>query len=152
MPSPRREYKFTESGIPTLAEQWRGEIPEILDFAPTASGRRARGQLENILDHVCKSWMMQSEVRAQADQCTAEWLATAVTAIDGRATSTGACRRVLLRWRDLGYAIVEENPLRFVGLTEQGMKIGIDELERRSKKKSRHFDWDAPRKVPRERE
>lgn len=143
MPAERREYKFTEKGIPTLAERWRGEIPEIVEFSPTASGRRARGQLGNLLDHICKKWMIGSASEGYPEQCSAEWLAKAVTALDGKPTSTGAVARVLNKWSKLQYAMVEEHPLRFVGLTIQGMELGVEELEQQSKKKSRHFDWDA---------
>lgn len=143
MSSPRREFKFTEKGIPTLAEQWRGEIPEILNFPPTESGRRARGQLGNLLDHICKSWLMGGVSKGYPEMCTAEWLAKAVTELDGKPVSTGAIARVLHKWKEVDYAVVEEGPLRFVGLSAQGMKLGFDEIERRKKKKSKHFDWDA---------
>lgn len=147
MPRTRREYKFTETGIPTLAERWAGELPELREFPPTASGRRARGELENLLDFVCKRWLMTGTVQDKPELCTAEWLATAVEELDERPVSTGAVHRVLHRWRDLGYAIVDEHPLRFISLTQQGMEIGLDELERKAKKKSKHYNWDAPRKA-----
>lgn len=148
MPPPKREFKFTDKGIPTLAEQWRGEIPEIAEFSPTNSGYRARGQLSSILDHICKKWMTGSAQQGYPEQCTAEWLAKMVTELDGKTTSTGAVARVLRKWAELDYAMIEDLPLRFVGLSIQGMQLGVHELERRSKKKSRHYDWDnpAPRK------
>lgn len=141
-----RQYKFTERGIPTLAEKWSGQIPPLREYPPTPSGRRARGQLDNMLDYICKCWLMGGTLQDVPDLCTAEWLARAVTDIDGKPTSTGAIARTLHRWKALGYAIVEESPMRFVSLTEQGMRIGIEELERKAKKKSKHYNWDAPRK------
>lgn len=55
-----------------------------------------------------------------------------VSSQEGRAVSKGAVRSILLRWREIGYAMVEGEPLEFVGLTVAGMEFGLDEMYRRA--------------------
>lgn len=136
MPStPRPEYTFDERGFPTLRKGWDGKVPNVPLFASTDSGRRARGELEAICDMLIKRWMT-SEYEA-VPYCTAEWLAQEATKHDGRPTTSAATARVLDRWVEIGYAYRGSRPIRFIGLTQEGVDIGLAELYRRQKRVKR---------------
>ena len=68
------------------------------------------------------------------DYCTAEYIAAECTALDGRSTSSGAVWKILVNWRDWDYAEIAEKPNRFVMFTENGLKLGLDEIHRRIKR------------------
>lgn len=131
MPPTRRQFRFDERGLPTLAQRWTGELPDL----PVRTQRRARGELALLLDRLVKQWMLDPP--DDEPVCSAEYLKRAVIAFDGRSTSTAAIFKVFRHWQELGYAIIEENPVRFVSLTEQGFEIGLEELKRRKKRADR---------------
>lgn len=137
MLKPEPVYSFDEHGMPTLAKKWDGKLPEIPTFPETESGRRRKGELEVMVDYVVKAWTVFSEGDCSMgipDQCTAEYIAQECTALDGRPTSSGAVWKVLVNWRDWDYAEVAEKPNRFVMFTENGLKLGLDEIHRRIKR------------------
>lgn len=139
-----REYTFNERGIPTLAKRWDGTVPQFREFPELESGRRSRGQLEDMVDVLCKRWLVGGSSQDEHHRCTAEALAAASMAHDGRPTSTGAVSAILRKWAELGYAEVEEKPMRFVGLTARGMELGLEELyrlERRRRTGRTHYQW-----------
>jgi hypothetical protein len=138
MRRPDPEYTFNERGMPTLAKEWDGTIPTMRDFPIHDSGRRARGELEALCDILVKAWMVNPSPN-KPERCTAEWLAQQATEYDGRPTTSAATGRVLERWVSVGYAIMERKPIRFVSLTEDGVKLGLDELYRRERMGRKRF-------------
>lgn len=115
----------SESGQP-----WDWTVPKPRLYPRTESGRRARGQLEDMVDRWCKAWLVKGATVLHP--CTARWLAEVTSSEDGKPTSQGSVRGILLRWRDIGYADIEEDPTRFVGFTVDGMRYGYEEMYRRA--------------------
>ena len=138
-----REFNFNERGIPTLAKAWDGSIPAFKKFEKNESGRRARGQLEDMVDVLCKVWIVKGPDNDQfPDLCYATWLAKMATSIDGIHTSPGAIAGILQKWEKIGYATIGIKPSRFIGYTKTGMELGLDEIYRRGKfRKTRHYQW-----------
>ena len=136
MLKPEPVYSFDENGMPTLAKKWDGNLPEIPTFPETESGRRRKGELEVMVDYVVKWWTVIYEDGYEEipDQCTAEYIAQQCTALDGRPTSSGAVWKILTNWRDWDYAEIAEKPNRFIFFTENGMKLGLEEIHRRIKR------------------
>lgn len=129
--------------MPVRGVKWDGTIPELRKWEPTATGRRARGELEDMVDMLCKRWIMR-DLLAGVEDCTSEWLAKEATELDGRSTSTGGITGILRRWDELGYAIIEDGPTRFVSFTAKGMQVGLAEMARRAKVRARgttHYRW-----------
>lgn len=130
------EYTFDERGLPTLARSWDGTVPVVPAFPPAPSGRRARGELEAIVDMLCKRWMIDA---TGPMYCSAEWLREEATKHDGRPTTSAAIGRILEKWVEVGYATMERKPIRFVNLTAEGIQLGLAELYRREKRKRKRY-------------
>lgn len=83
-----------------------------VSFAPTESGRRARGQLEYEVLAVCRRWL--------ADEF--DWVACypkfIVEVIDkNEPPSTGAVAAVFARWEKMGFAEYQHKPIAFLKFT-----------------------------------
>lgn len=130
------EYTFDERGLPTLARAWDGTVPAVPEFPPNASNRRARGELEAIIDMLCKRWMVNA---TGPMYCSAEWLSYEATKYDGRPTTSAAVGRILEKWENVGYAKTDRKPIRFVRLTPDGVQLGLAELYRREKRKRKRY-------------
>lgn len=129
--------------MPIRGVRWDGTVPELGKWEPTDTGRRRRGELEEIVDMLCKRWIVV-DLMAGTPECTSEWLAAEATKVDGKSTSTGGVTAILRRWANLGYAQVEDKPTRFVALTADGMARGRKELARRARVKAKgttHYQW-----------
>lgn len=140
------EFEFNERGIPTRAKKFTLDVPRRREFPAPASGQRARGELEDMVDVLCRLWLIMLILGADvAGRCTTEWLATACSRMDGRPTTPGAVGQILRRWEQLDYAVIAAKPARFVGLTEKGMKLGIVETHRRDRlrrtNRPSHYQW-----------
>lgn len=134
MRKPDPEFTFDDRGLPTLAVEWdQKTVPQLKKYPPTASGRRARGQLENLVDYVVKEQIVN-----RPDQVpTNEYIAKRVAELDGVECSTGAVWKVLQNWERIGYAQLAIKPRRFHGFTEDGIKKGLPELYRQERRKRR---------------
>lgn len=91
-------------------------------FAPTESGRAARGELEQRIDAVVRDW----EEAGSPGICTPAYISQQITKRyeTPKPTSVGAIDAVFKRWVDIGYAVVEKKPTRLTSLTEEGRKRG----------------------------
>ena len=107
---------------------WDWTIPPKRQWPDTLTGRRARGELEYTVDRWCKIWLIEAPER----DCTPAWIARQIVAVERRAVSVPSIRRILSRWREIGYAVVADDPLRFVALTPEGIQLGYEELYRRA--------------------
>lgn len=124
--------------------EWDWTIPPRLPWPETPTGRRARGELEHAVDRWCKIWLID----AYEEDCTPSWIAHQVVATEKRPVAIPSIRRILSRWRDAGYADVDDDPLRFVSLTPEGMRLGYEELYQRQGRRrrvSRALDTGEPR-------
>lgn len=126
------QYTFDDRGLPTLKKAWDFNLPEIPTFPETPSGRRARGELEIMVDWICKRHVIDTGTGA-----TCEVIAKEVTDLDGRPTAKQSVRDILHSWTEMEYAITGDNPNRFIAFTAKGMELGLDELHRRRKRAQR---------------
>jgi hypothetical protein len=100
-------------------------------FDPTPSGRTARGELEMWVKHHCDVWLIDEP----GEMCTPVYLAKEIGHDHGiMPPSVGAIGAVFNRWVDLGFAVCEKKPVRFVRYTEQGIKLGLERMKADAKK------------------
>lgn len=130
---PDPQYKYDKNNMPTLAEPWNGLfVPELPELQDTGSDRRARGELELIVEHVVKDWF----VNHMKDWTpTAENISRQVTRIDSKSCSSGAVWGILDRWERIGFAKSEIKPKRFSHFLPGAFSMGLPELYRREKRK-----------------
>lgn len=88
-------------------------------FEPTASGQRARGQLEAEVAHVVWGWFGGSAEPAILPMLTGN----AKGAIKSQPpASDGAIYAIFKRWEKAGWCILADKPFRMVSLTEMGVR------------------------------
>lgn len=100
------------------------------DFAPTESGRAARGQLEAQVREVTDVWVSEP-----GDNCTPQYVKDQIIKLFGETKSTGAIDAVFRRWSDVGFATIAAKPTRFVGYTPAGIQQGLEALRAKAKQK-----------------
>lgn len=102
-------------------------------FAPTPSGRAARGELESQVYEVVGEWMIQPE-----GLCTPQFVSDEIARVQHVAPpSTGAISAVFDRWVAYGYAVTAKKPVRLVGLTDEGKTSGLEFLKLQFKRTRR---------------
>jgi hypothetical protein len=120
------EARYVESPAPEV-------VPATVEriFAPTASGRSARGELELLVKKICDVWAVDREPL----NCTPAYISEAVAKAQGwgKPPSQGAVNAVLERWVKLGFATIEKKPTRFTGYTAEGIRMGLDAMKLRAK-------------------
>lgn len=103
-----------------------GDAPEI--------SRKPRGQLEYWVKDAVEAWHRDRV----GDLCTPKIIAALIAKLQSiPEPSTGAIHSVLMRWQKINYAMVGRNPVRFIGLTPEGMKEGLDRLKAKALLKER---------------
>lgn len=115
----------------TLESVAPGIVPPLRrrEFTQTQTGRAARGELESQVNAVCIAWAVSGE-----QPCTPAYVSTEIARTEGiKPPSVGAIDAVFKRWKKISYAKIDRKPTRFTGFTEFGIKLGLDELKRRSK-------------------
>lgn len=104
-------------------------------FSSTPTGRAARGELEQMVDRVCRDWAVDQE----DFPCRVTYVADQIERREGiKRPSEGAINAVFERWQKIGYAIIERKPNRFVSYTDAAREHGLlrlKELAKRSKAK-----------------
>lgn len=107
------------------------ESPRYADDDRTPSGTRRRGQLEEEVQRVCIAYL-RGDMEANEDgDMTTKHIATLIDADDP--PSAGAIHSVLLRWKKIGYAVVESKPVQFTLITPDGMRMGLQALKSKDK-------------------
>jgi hypothetical protein len=92
-------------------------------FAPTASGRAARGELEERVRMVIKGMYAAGDQGIAIVQTFGMQPSTIGSAINAeKPPSDGAIYSILDKWEKSGLAILERKPFRLVGLTDRGRK------------------------------
>lgn len=146
---PHREYWMPSDdpnyGVATLSSPNGADVPATVQnpapgilppptarsFAPTATGRAARGELELWVKEVCDVWLVEGYQML----CTPAWISEEIADAQGiKPPSVGAISAVFERWMKLGFAVIEKKPTRFTGYTEEGKQLGLDALKVRAKR------------------
>lgn len=113
-----------------------GIVPPSLrrPFAPTATGRAARGELESWVKDACDVWLIDQEQYP----CTPAWISEEISRTQGiREPSVGAITAVFNRWEKLGFAVIGRKPTRFIKYTEDGVRLGLEKMKEQAKRKKR---------------
>jgi hypothetical protein len=121
--------RATTPDAPTVIESPApGIVPAIAarTFDPTATGRAARGELEQWVLEVTNVYAVDKE----PEPCTPQAIAIEIGRRQGISPpSSGAVNAVLNRWLEYKFAIVERKPTRFIGYTSAGINKGLDLLK-----------------------
>lgn len=100
-------------------------------YAPTPTGRAAKGQLETQVLEVVTEWLIEHD-----ELCTPKFVSTEIARVQHiDEPSVGAIGAVFDRWVKYGYAIVTRSPVQFTGLTDEGSTRGLDALKIQYKRK-----------------
>lgn len=98
-----------------------------LDPDWTPGKQRVKGQLEYEVKLACDAWVLG----AYPDIPTLKPHNIAQLISSEKPPSTGAIVNVLLAWGEIGFAITETSPHRFVSYTQAGIQLGIGPLRER---------------------
>lgn len=112
-------------------------------FAPTPTGRRARGQLEYDVLAVCKDYV---DLVFDWDFCTPKNVSEEIgKRYSVEPPSTGAINAVWDRWEKLGFATQDKKPSRFVAFLKQGDVQTLDRLKAQVKREKKRSTAEARR-------
>lgn len=104
------------------------------DFRPTESGRTPKGQLELWVKEQCDIWLIDKP----GFPCTPQWLSDHIAEDQGiTPPSVGAISAVFDRWTNLGFAVIERKPTRFIKYTDEGIRLGLERMKQDAKRKTR---------------
>lgn len=135
LPAPVR----VESEAPDL-------VPARIDraFAPTPTGRAARGELESWVRIETDAWIIDQP----GEPCTLSYLAESIARAQGiTPPSVGAILAVLQRWEKLGFAVIAKKPNRFVGYTPDGKTLGLEVMKARAKRAKKQSEANLRRGI-----
>lgn len=101
-------------GHPDTERDARAVVDPVagVSFAPTESGRRARGQLEYEVLAVCRRWLADE---FDWPACYPKEIAEIID--KNEPPSTGAVSAVLARWERMGFAEYQHKPIAFLKFT-----------------------------------
>ena len=103
-------------------------------YTPTPTGRAARGELELWVKEECDVWLVDEP----GVPCTPAYLADQIGRSQGiNPPSVGAIDAVFKRWEKLGFAVIDRKPTRFTRYTEDGVRLGLDQMKTQAKKRAR---------------
>lgn len=106
-------------------------------YGPTPTGRAARGELEAWVKAVCDGWIVDTKDKdlRYAQPCTPQYVSEEIADREGiKAPSVGAIDAVFKRWVDIGFAVVEKKPTRFVRYTEEGIKLTLEGCKQKARR------------------
>jgi hypothetical protein len=143
MPTPEERMALIASSkphapdAPVLVES---PLPEAVPatirhtFAPTATGRAARGELESWVKEQCDIWLVEKE----EFPCATKYLSDEIGRAQGiKPPSVGAISAVFDRWTAIGFATIEKKPTRFVAYTQEGITLGLEGCKDKHKRSRR---------------
>lgn len=127
------ERAVTQTKGRIIVSQAPGIVPDFLerDFAPTETGRAARGQLESWVRRVTDIWVTE-----MPENCTPKYVGQCIMDLEGldKPPSQGAVDSVFRRWQQIGFAVIGERPTRFTRYTIEGIRDGLEAMKARAKK------------------
>lgn len=106
-------------------------------FAPTPTGRSARGELEFWVKEACDIWLVEypTPPQQQARPCTPPYVSGEIGRKYGiKPPSVGAVDAVWRRWEVLGFAVIGRKPTRFTAYTPEGIEHTLEGLKERAKR------------------
>lgn len=127
-------------GVPDTPDALESVAPGLVPprkrhaYDPTQSGRAARGQLEDQVNEVCSTWVVE-QIKLP---CTPVYISEEIARKEGiKAPSTGAIAAVFDRWERIGYAVIGKKPTRFLQYTEDAIEHGLDWIKERAKRQGK---------------
>lgn len=124
---------------PTIKRDAAGILPPVMDrsFAPTPTGRTARGELEGWVLEQTNGFAVESKLDPTFKAlCTPAWIVDEIAKQYGiKPPSTGAVTAVLDRWALIGFATIARKPVRFMGYTKDGLEFGLESMKLKAKQK-----------------
>ena len=144
-PIAARRPTITESPAPDI-------VPAsiVRDFAPTATGRAAAGELESWVRKQTDIWLVESLENDVWYQCTPTYLAEQIAEAEGiKPPSVGAISAVFDRWVKIGFAECAKKPTRFLKYTEQGVRLGLEGCKEKAKRSRKLQEAAAGRRIGR---
>lgn len=153
MPSPEDRIAMMASSSPDPATApviIESPLPEAVPvtvrrtFAPTTTGRAARGELELWVKEQCDIWIVE-----EIDEpCTPVYLSNEIAKAQGiKAPSVGAISAVFDRWVNLGFAEIGKKPTRFIKYTPEGVKLGLEGCKEKARRARRSKEAEAGRRI-----
>ena len=97
-----------------------------IDFAPTKSGRYARGELEYRVKQVCDEFAIGA-IFSSASGITPVQVSERID--PDNPPSVGAIGAVFDRWNQIGFAETAKSPVRFVRYTDDGLRRGYARIK-----------------------
>lgn len=101
-------------------------------YAPTPTGRAARGQLESWVHAAFQVWLVDSD-----GQFTPNYVQDAIKRTEAVEASVGAIDAVFKRWEKIRFATMEKKPTRLTGLTPEGQTLGLERLKAKLKREGK---------------
>lgn len=121
LPSDEPEYLAMPEPAPEVTDE--GMVIAERAVETTEAGRTQRGGLEYWVQRECLAWVVDKD----PTYCTVKYLSEEISRVEKiTPPSQGAIAAVFDRWVKYGYAVIEVKPRRFLKLTEQGEKMGLD--------------------------
>lgn len=133
MPVPGVDYAIDSSSslvapiTPEAAEESTPAIPatRARSYAPTPTGRAAKGELETYVLEVVTEWLIEHD-----ELCTPRFVSDEIARVQHiDPPSVGAIGAVFDRWATYGYAVISRKPVQFVDLTPEGRAKGLDAIK-----------------------
>lgn len=109
---------------------------DVLDMEPIFGERRARGELEDNVELVCRLWV--DGYLPQWPMMDMQTISILVDAQDP--PSVGAVHAVLTRWAGSRMCTTAESPFRFVEFTPRVMLLGVAEIKKLHKREKEAHD------------
>ena len=125
-PTPEAEVVTSDAG--------EGAPPADSD---EAKARRGRGGLEAEVKRVCDSFVNGTLTVPENELLTPHRIAKAIKEGGSEKASTGAVAAVLARWKEYGYAVLNEKPLAFTDYTDAARDEGLTALKAASAERKR---------------
>lgn len=116
-------------------------IPEPADAEPTTpepaaasdedKARRNKGLLEADVKRICDAFVVGQVTLKEDELLTPHKISRLIQEIDGLTSppSTGAVAANLARWKDIGFAQLNEKPVAFLDYTDAGRSEGLSALK-----------------------
>lgn len=139
----------TPYGTPATPLSTGARHPVEPVFAPTPTGRRARGQLEYDVLQICDEY---SRDVYEWEYCTPKLVAERIGKMnEAEPPSTGAINAVWDRWEKLGFAKQDKKPSRFVCFEVDGSIRTLEKMKVEVKRNKKRVQAEIRRGIPRPR-
>ena len=125
------EDHHTDTPVKSLSAPMVGSV-RLPGYSETASGNRARGQLESEVLRVCQQF---TRGQIEVEDLTPKLIALEIDEVEP--PSVGAIGAVFDRWVKIGFANCETKPVRFISFTVDGLLHGLDAMKETARRKAK---------------